>query len=212
MDPAGRGTSARISPRSRESVWRWTGSDARSRSELPIAAPHCLGVRLQRVRNHRSPVRSAVPSVASTWAAFTRQCGTRSAGLATCGGSLACASSRTHLPRRSLIRRATGVDAGRRAAGLIAALLLLSYPLHPPKRADQPRTAHFQSLSTPALFVHGTRDGFGSVEELRAALELIPARTELLTVERAGHELVCVRTKDDVARSIVNAFWRFVAQ
>lgn len=96
--------------------------------------------------------------------------------------------------------------------GLIAALLLLSYPLHPPKRADQPRTAHFQSLSTPALFVHGTRDGFGSVEELRAALELIPARTELLTVERAGHELVCVRTKDDVARSIVNAFWRFVAQ
>lgn len=96
--------------------------------------------------------------------------------------------------------------------GLVAAILLLSYPLHPPKRADQPRTAHFPSLRTPALFVHGTRDGFGSIEEMKAALKLIPARTELLTVERAGHELVSMRTKDDVARSIVQAFWRFVAQ
>jgi hypothetical protein len=96
--------------------------------------------------------------------------------------------------------------------GLVAALLLLSYPLHPPKRADQPRTAHFPSLRTPALFVHGTRDGFGSIEEIRSALELIPTRTDLLIIERAGHELISVRTRDDVARSIVQAFWRFVAQ
>jgi predicted alpha/beta-hydrolase family hydrolase len=96
--------------------------------------------------------------------------------------------------------------------GLVAALLLLSYPLHPPKRADQPRTAHFPSLCTPSLFVHGTRDGFGSIQEMRAALELIPVRTDLLVVDRVGHELVSARTKDDVARSIVQAFWRFVAQ
>jgi len=96
--------------------------------------------------------------------------------------------------------------------GLVAALLLLSYPLHPPKRADQPRTAHFPSLRTPALFVHGTRDGFGSIEEIRSALELIPTRTDLLIIERAGHELISVRTRDDVARSIVQAFWQFVAQ
>ncbi len=73
--------------------------------------------------------------------------------------------------------------------GLADALLLLSYPLHPPKRPEQMRTAHFPELRTPALFVHGTRDGFGSPEELRSAAALIPARTDLLAVEGAGHDL-----------------------
>lgn len=72
---------------------------------------------------------------------------------------------------------------------LADALLLLSYPLHAPQRPGAPRTAHFPSLRTPALFVHGSRDPFGSIEELRDALTLIPARTELLPVEGAGHDL-----------------------
>ena len=46
--------------------------------------------------------------------------------------------------------------------GLVERLLLLSYPLHPPKRLDQMRTAHLPSLQTPAMFVSGERDGFGS--------------------------------------------------
>lgn len=70
-----------------------------------------------------------------------------------------------------------------------AALLLLSYPLHPPKKPNQARTAHFPELRLPALFVHGTKDPFGSLEELRAAMSLIPARTDLLAVEGAGHDL-----------------------
>lgn len=73
--------------------------------------------------------------------------------------------------------------------GLIDALLLLSYPLHPPKKPQQLRTAHFPDWRTPALFVHGTRDPFGSVEELGAAIAEIPASTRIITVERAGHEL-----------------------
>ena len=73
--------------------------------------------------------------------------------------------------------------------GLADALLLLSYPLHPPKRPAQLRTAHFPQLGTPALFVHGTKDPFGSVEELRDAAALIPARTDLLPVEGAAHDL-----------------------
>jgi uncharacterized protein len=72
---------------------------------------------------------------------------------------------------------------------LADALLLLAYPLHPPRRPAELRTAHFPNLRTPALFVHGTRDPFGRIEELRAAMELIPAHTELLALERAGHEL-----------------------
>lgn len=69
------------------------------------------------------------------------------------------------------------------------ALLLLSYPLHPPKRPEQKRTAHFPDLRTPALFVHGTADPFATIEELREAMALIPARTDLLAVEGAGHDL-----------------------
>ena len=67
--------------------------------------------------------------------------------------------------------------------GLVDGLLLLSYPLHPPGKPAQLRTAHFPALRTPAVFIHGTKDEFGSIEEMRAALELIPAHVELVPVE-----------------------------
>jgi predicted alpha/beta-hydrolase family hydrolase len=70
-----------------------------------------------------------------------------------------------------------------------AGLLLLSYPLHPPRKPEQLRTQHFFNLKTPALFVEGTRDPFGSIAEIEQALKLIPAKTKLLTVEGAGHDL-----------------------
>ena len=69
------------------------------------------------------------------------------------------------------------------------ALLLLSYPLHPPHKPEQLRTGHFGSIQIPALFVHGTRDTFGTIDEMRAALPLIPARTDLAIVDGAGHSL-----------------------
>jgi predicted alpha/beta-hydrolase family hydrolase len=73
---------------------------------------------------------------------------------------------------------------------LVAGLLLLAYPLHPPRQPQQLRTAHLPRLRTPALFVHGSRDPFGSIEEMREATGLIPARTALVVSEGAGHELV----------------------
>jgi predicted alpha/beta-hydrolase family hydrolase len=73
--------------------------------------------------------------------------------------------------------------------GLVDALLLLSYPLHPPGRATQPRTSHFPLLRTPALLAHGSADPFGTVDELEAARRLIPARTALVVIEGAGHGL-----------------------
>jgi predicted alpha/beta-hydrolase family hydrolase len=73
--------------------------------------------------------------------------------------------------------------------GLADALLLLSYPLHSPHKPQEPRTGHFGSIQTPALFVHGVRDTFGTMEELRAALALIPARTEMVEIAGAGHSL-----------------------
>jgi predicted alpha/beta-hydrolase family hydrolase len=90
-----------------------------------------------------------------------------------------------------------GHSYGGRQASMLAAddpgaargLLLLSYPLHPPRRPAERRTTHFPALSTPALFVHGSRDPFGTLDEMRIALALIPAPTALAEVEGAGHDL-----------------------
>jgi uncharacterized protein len=72
---------------------------------------------------------------------------------------------------------------------LAAGLLLFSYPLHPPRKPQQLRTQHLSHLRTPTLFVHGTRDPFGSIAEIEQALKLIPAKAKLLPVEGAGHDL-----------------------
>ena len=93
--------------------------------------------------------------------------------------------------------------------GLVDQLLLLSYPLHPPQRPSELRTGHFPALETPSMFVHGTRDGFGSIHEMVAALKLIGARTELLTVDGAGHELVTKRSRDEVPKIMAEAFQLF---
>jgi predicted alpha/beta-hydrolase family hydrolase len=93
--------------------------------------------------------------------------------------------------------------------GLVDQLLLLSYPLHPPQRPSELRTGHFPRLQTPAMFVHGTRDGFGSIDEMLAALMLIRARTELLSITGAGHELVTKRNRDEVPKIVVEKFRLF---
>jgi uncharacterized protein len=86
------------------------------------------------------------------------------------------------------------------------ALLLLSYPLHPPGKPQTLRTEHFPALKVPALFAHGTRDAFGSIDEMRAALTLIPARTKLIDVAGAPHGLPA-----KIAPQIANQFIEFVA-
>jgi uncharacterized protein len=110
-------------------------------------------------------------------------------------GVLAAVESARALARGRVI--AAGHSYGGRQSAMLAAerpgaadgLLLLSYPLHPPAKPDQKRTSFFPDLQTPALFVHGTRDPFGSLEELREAIALIPARTDVLAVEGAAHDL-----------------------
>ncbi len=95
---------------------------------------------------------------------------------------------------------------------LVSGLLLLSYPLHPPGHPDRLRTAHFPNLHTQSLFVHGSRDPFGSDDELRSALKLIPARTSLVTIEGAGHDLASRSASrlNQVAEEIVASFLEFL--
>jgi uncharacterized protein len=72
---------------------------------------------------------------------------------------------------------------------LVTALMLLSYPLHPPRKPEQQRTQHLPDLRTPTLFVQGTRDPFATIAELERTLKMIPAKTKLVVVEGAGHDL-----------------------
>jgi uncharacterized protein len=117
-------------------------------------------------------------------------------------------------PRRIFLG---GHSYGGRQASILAAnapqiadaLLLLSYPLHPPKQPAQLRTAHFLSLQVPALFISGVRDGFGTVAELESALRLIPARTDLLPVESAGHELMTKSNRDGLMSQVTSRFAAF---
>jgi len=68
-------------------------------------------------------------------------------------------------------------------------LLLFSYPLHPPGKPEQLRTARLPKIQTPSLFVSGSKDPFGSPEEIETALKLIPAAVKFLVIEGAGHDL-----------------------
>ena len=123
------------------------------------------------------------------------------------------------LMRKQFVGRAFlgGVSyGGRQATMLVAAkptlvegLLLLSYPLHPPGRPAQLRTAHFPSLRAPILFVSGTRDAFGSIEELASATKLIPAPTKLAAIEGAGHALLQKSKREELPENVVQEFARF---
>lgn len=92
---------------------------------------------------------------------------------------------------------------------LVDGLLLLSYPLRPPRKPAEQRTAHFPRLKTPVVFVHGGRDPFGSYDEMKAAMALIPAQKMLMEIEGAGHELLGKKADETLPARVVQAFQEF---
>lgn len=96
---------------------------------------------------------------------------------------------------------------------LVSALLLLSYPLHPPRKPEQQRTQHLPDLHAPTLFVQGTRDPFGSIAEIERALKMIPAKTKLLAIDGAGHDLGFKgkARRQDLPQEIVSEFRTLVS-
>ena len=87
------------------------------------------------------------------------------------------------------------------AEGLPAlGIALVSYPLHPPGRRDRMRTHHFSALRVPCLFVSGSSDAFGTVEELEAAVALLPGPVTIVWLEGGNHGLR--RRDDEVAAAV----------
>jgi hypothetical protein len=88
------------------------------------------------------------------------------------------------------------------AAGPIAGLVLLGYPLHPPGRPEQLRDAHLPRIAAPLLFVQGERDTFGTPEELRPILARLHAPAELMVVEGGDHSFAVRRASGRTATGV----------
>jgi len=88
------------------------------------------------------------------------------------------------------------------ADGLPAAgLVLIAYPLRPPGKPENRRVEHLPRLTVPCLFVSGTRDSFGSPDELTEATRLIPGKVEHVWIEGKGHDL---KGADDQLAEVVS--------
>lgn len=121
---------------------------------------------------------------------------------------------RTRVPGRVFLG---GQSYGGRQASMLAAevpdavdaLLLLSYPLHPPGKPENLRVAHFAGIRCPTLFIHGSRDPFATFSELKTAIAGMTARTEIVEVPGAGHDLA--RGKFDLTATVVQPLQQIIA-
>jgi predicted alpha/beta-hydrolase family hydrolase len=86
-------------------------------------------------------------------------------------------------------RIASQVAAQPESAGDIAALVFLGYPLHPPGRPDKLRDTHLPDIKAPMLFVQGSRDTFGTPDELREVFKKHHLNPTLHVVEGGDHSL-----------------------
>ena len=88
------------------------------------------------------------------------------------------------------------------AEGLAAAaLVLISYPLHPPGKRENLRVDHFGSLNVPCLFVSGTKDPFGSPGEFEVHTKAIPGAVTHVWIDGGAHAL---KGRDSVVAAAVN--------
>lgn len=71
----------------------------------------------------------------------------------------------------------------------VAGLVLVSYPLHPPAKPENLRTAHLGNIAVPVLCVSGTRDAFGTPEELGSAFAPVPGPVTWEWIDKGRHEL-----------------------
>ncbi len=85
----------------------------------------------------------------------------------------------------------------------LAGLVLICYPLHPPKQPDRLRVEHLVDIEVPCLFISGTRDPFGTPEELESWTSTIPAPVEHLWIDGARHDL---KGHDDTIADAISAF------
>ena len=96
------------------------------------------------------------------------------------------------------------------ADGLPAAgVVLISYPLHPPGKPERLRIEHLPALEVPCLFVSGTRDAFGTADEMEEHTAAIPGEVTHVWFEGKGHDLKGV---DDAIATEVALWFRSLSE
>ena len=70
-----------------------------------------------------------------------------------------------------------------------AALVLISYPLHPPGKPENLRIAHLPAITVPCLFIHGTKDPFATPDELTTHTAVIGGPVTHVWIDGKGHDL-----------------------
>jgi hypothetical protein len=80
----------------------------------------------------------------------------------------------------------------------VRGLIFFGYPLHPPAKPEQRRDAHLPNVGVPMLFMHGTRDPFGSSEEFAELLTRLP-NADIYSVEGGDHSLATPKRSSDPA-------------
>ncbi|HEX7085019.1 MAG TPA: alpha/beta fold hydrolase [Vicinamibacterales bacterium] len=85
----------------------------------------------------------------------------------------------------------------------VSGLVLLGYPLHPPGKPDQLRTAHLPALATPILLVQGTRDAFGTRDEVEPIFAALPTRVDFLFIEGGDHGFAVPRSSGRTSRDVM---------
>jgi predicted alpha/beta-hydrolase family hydrolase len=96
----------------------------------------------------------------------------------------------------------------------VAGLALLGYPLHPPGKHDQLRAKHLSQIKAPMLFVQGSRDAFGTPQELRPILAKLAAPSELYEVAGGDHSFKVLKragvTQEDIHKAVLERIDRWL--
>jgi predicted alpha/beta-hydrolase family hydrolase len=99
-------------------------------------------------------------------------------------------------------RIATHLAAADDATGLgIAGVIALGYPLHPPGKPEQLRATHLPRIRVPMLIVQGSRDPFGTPDELRPVLATLESTVTLHVIDNGDHSLVPSRGREQAAQT-----------
>src|SRR6185369_7078020 len=102
------------------------------------------------------------------------------------------------------------------AAGELAGLVFLGYPLHPPGNPEKPRAKHLADIKAPMLFVQGSRDAFGSPDELRPIIKNLKPAAALYVVEGGDHSFKVPKSlgiaQQDVHKAVLDEVARWLGE
>jgi hypothetical protein len=133
------------------------------------------GIAVERVEFPGQTARSPRPDPPEVCAETVRDATTALAARLAVPTNRVAIGGRSFGGRMCSLAAANGLD--------VAGLVLVSYPLHPPRQPERLRTSHFPDLHVPCLFVSGRRDAFATPEELERETANIPGKVTLVVID-----------------------------